>query len=138
MIVEIILVITFVLFAAGDCYSTAILLRHNEKMMNDKKYARKVRYKISKEMKNDVSKSEMMPLAAKIIKKYGGDRAMLYIGVFGYGPLSLFLLYSTLNGDMYNLLFSVLIVGFLMGALFVQIMKALTLKKRFDVDVWSD
>lgn len=138
MIIEIILVAIFVSICIGDCYSTTKLLRHNNKMVNDKKYEKKIRSKIKKRMQGDESVSEMSKPVGKLIKKYGSDRAMLYIGIFGYGPISLLLLWSLLSGGSLEIIFTVGLIGFFFGILYGQIWKALTLKKRFGVDVWKD
>jgi len=138
MILEILLVAIFASICIGDCYSTAKLLRHNHKLLNDKEYDKKVRAKIRKKLKADESNAEMSLPTGKLIRKYGGDRTMLYIGLFAYGPLSLFLLFLLLNGDNYDIIFTVGLIGFFAGILYRQIWKALTLKKRFGVDVWKD
>jgi len=138
MIIEVILVVIFATICAGDCYSTAKLLKHNEKMVNDKNYKRKVKYRISKKLKSDVSQSEMCPFTSKLVRKYGGTRAMLYLGVFAYGPLSLALFYLLLTEGIETLILTVFLIGFMVGALFMQIMKAITLEKRFGVNVWRD
>jgi len=138
MIFEIFLVIIFALICVGDCYSTAKLLRHNHKMLNDKKYERIVRKVLRKKMKGDESTAEMSPFTRKLIKKYGSTRAMLYIALFGYGPLSLILLYLLLTEGIGTLILTVFLIGMMFGMLFMQILKALTLKKRFGVDVWKE
>jgi len=138
MIIEIILVIIFAFICAGDCYSTAKLLRHNHKMLTDKKYEKKVRKKMGDKMREDESQAEMSKIGGKLIRKYGGDRAMLYLGIFAYGPLSLILLWLLLIGSEIELIFFIGFIGFMAGILYKQIWKAITLKQRFDVDIWKE
>jgi len=138
MLIEIILVIIFTSICIGDCYSTAKLLRHNHKMFTDTKYANKVRGILRKKMKADESTAEMCPLTGKLVRRFGGDRAMLYVGLFGYGPLSIALLYLLLTEGIETLILTAFLIGLMFGMLFMQILKALTLKRRFGVDVWKE
>ena len=107
-------------------------------MLFDKKYEKKVRQKIRKKLVGDEASAEMSGIARKLMRKYGADRTMLYLGVFGYGSISLLLLWLLLTEDTTTLILTVGFVGFMMGALYIQILKALTLKKKFGVDVWKD
>ena len=136
MIIEIGLFIAFILVAAGDCYSTAKLLRFNHKLLHDKNFSRRVRYKTTKKLKEDESKAEMSGFGRHFIKKYGGDRAMLYGFLLAYAPISLFLFYIMLT-DFVNVIGAIFILGFMFGVLYKQIWKALHIKKQFGVDVWK-
>ena len=137
MIVEIILIIIFSLIVAGDCYSTAKLMKHNHLLITDKKYARRVRYRITKKLKEDETKAEMSNLGRRLMKKYGPDRTMLYIGIFVYGPLSLVLLYELLTGGIFSIIGVIFLIGLILGILYKQIWQAATIRKRFGVDVWT-
>jgi len=134
MIVAIVLFIIILLISAGDCYSTAKLLRYNHKMTYDKKFRRKVLTKIRNQLKKDESKAEISAVGRKMIRKFGGDRAMLYMFIFGYQPLALIILWMLLI-DPQHILFAVLLIGVLFGVLWRQILKALTINKQFGVKI---
>lgn len=135
MIIEVSLFIAIILVGAGDCYSTAKLLRFNHKMIVDEKFRKKIRYKMTKKLKEDESKAEMSAFGRKIIQKYGADRAMLYGFLLGYGPLSIFLLYIMLLDSSTNVPGAIFILGFMVGVLWRQIMKAVTFEKQFGVKI---
>jgi len=134
--IEIIVFVVFLLVAAGDCYSTAKLLRFNHKLVTDKNFKRRVNYKMAKKLREDNSRAEMSAVGRKVIQKLGGDRAMLYIFLLGYGPLSLIVFYLLLNDfSLMNIASTTFLLGFMIGALWRQIMKAITLKQQFGVEV---
>ena len=133
--IEVALFIAFLLIAAGDCYSTAKILRLNHKLLTDKNFKRRYYYKLSKKLKEDEANAEMSNFGKRIIQKYGGDRAMLYIFIFGYQPLGLFLFANMLYGDESGTLLTIALVFFMFGILYGQIWKALTLKKRFGIEI---
>jgi len=138
MIIELIIVIAFVLVCAGDCYSTAKMMRHNHKMITDRNYKRRVNRRIAKTLRKDETNAEMSKFGKRLMQKYGADRTMLYIGVFGYGPLAVALLYFLLTEGLTTLIYAVGFICFMFGILYRQIWSALTLKKRFGVNVWED
>lgn len=133
MIVEIILVVIFALIGAGDIYSTSKLMRYNYKMANDKKFRIKVLRMSREKLKEDVTRAEMCSIPRKFMQKLGVDRALLYMGVFGYGPICLVLLYLLLTDFNLNFILIVGILGFMVGVLYRQIMKAMVIEKRFGV-----
>ena len=138
MIIETVLTIIFVLICIGDCYSTIKLMKHNKKLITDKKYKRKCDARIRKETKDDASKFEMSNFGSKLMRKYGVDRTMAYIGVFGYGPLSLFLFWNLLVGDVIGIMFTIALISFLFGVLYKQVWVSLTLKRRFGINIWRE
>jgi len=133
MILIIILFIIFVIVGAGDCWSTAKMLRYNRKMVNDINFRRRMQRKINKSLKEDNANAEMCKIPRKLMKKYGEDRTLLYLYVLGYQPMALFLLYFMLT-DNDSLLLGIFLVGMMVGVLYRQILKAITLRK-FGVEI---
>jgi len=136
MIIELVIFIAFIFVAAGDCYSTAKILRFNHKLLHDKNFSRRVRYKTTKKLKEDEAKAEMSSFGRHFIQKYGGDRAMLYGFLLGYSPISVFLFYVMLT-DEFSMIGAVFLLGVMVGVLYRQIWKALHMKKEFGVDIWK-
>jgi len=135
MIIEMILFIIFVLVGVGDCWSTAKILRYNHKYLTDKKFARHVRYITNKILKEDESKAEMALLGRKAIQKHGSDRAMLYMFVFGYEPIALLFLYFLVTNFSWWFFCASVMISFMLGILYRQILRARHMNKMYGVKV---
>ena len=133
MILEIVVFIIFLLVGAGDCWSTSRFLKYNRKMVNDINFRRRQQRKINKQLKKDNTKAEMCNIPRKLMQKYGEDRTLLYMYIIGYQGLALFLLYFML-AEFESLLLAVFLIGFMIGALYRQIMKVIVLR-RFGVEI---
>ena len=133
MIIEMILFRIFVLVGVGDCWSTAKILRYNHKYLTDKKFARHVRYVTNKIARKDESKVEMSSFGRKVIQKYGSDRAMLYIFVFGYEPIAIIFLYLLVNDFSWYFFVAIIMISFMLGILYRQIWRAAHMNKMYGV-----
>jgi len=137
MIEIIIVVLAFAIIGACDMYSTAKLMKYNHKMTHDLKFRRKMLRKIYKVTKKDVTKTEMSKPTGALMRKYGIDRALLYIGVFGYGTVCLALFYMLLI-EPEHIIYYIIFLAFLTGLLYKQVWKAVTLKKNIGINIWKE
>lgn len=135
LLIAIALFVLFLVIALGDSWSTAFGFRYNNKYTYDKKFRQKVQRQMRKSLKKDETKAEMNSIPRRLIKKYGGDRACLYIFLLGYCPLSLFLLYMLRTDFEDSVLSTTVIIAFMVGVLYRQIARMLTLKQRFGIDM---
>ena len=134
MLIELILTIALLIVGGLDCWSTARVLRYNHKLKTDKKFRRNVRYKLTRQLNKDETQYEMSWFARKLLKKYDSDRVMLYLGVFGYGPIGVFLFYCLLTDFWFYTPFTMLLIGLMIGFLGRQVAVAFTLK-RFGIEI---
>ena len=126
--IEIILFTGFIVISILDAWSTNRILKHNHRLLHDKKYFNKFRKVLLKEE----SKAEMSKPARKMINKYGPERALLYTVIFLSFPASLaflYLMFVTQNG-VYIVL---MILCWMFGVLYNQVWSAMHLKKHFGV-----
>lgn len=135
LIIILILIISFILIALGDVWSTYYSLRYNDKYMSDKRFRQKVQKQFEEKLNKDRTSVEMSGFAKLLMMKLGYERALLYLGVFGYGPIALCIFYMLLTDFNKAFAMILLIIGFMFGMLYGQIFRALTLKKRFGIDI---
>lgn len=125
--ISIVLFTGFIVLSFLDAWSTNKILKHNHKILHDKKYYE--RYK--KILLEEEAKAELSKPARYFIKRYGSERALFYIVLLLSFPLGLFIFYCLLTnfGFWYPLI--LLMLGWMAGTLFRQIWIASHLKKNF-------
>ena len=81
MILETTVFVGLLLMFGLDCWSTALWLRHNHKVLVVKKYRRWVNQRLYKKVGEDETSVEMSWVGRHLIRRWGGDRSMVYVFV---------------------------------------------------------